>query len=105
NSNDVIRSLHPREVLNSSTDTTGDIERRFHRLPGLPDLVAVGQPTGIDNGAGGASGTAKCSGQFFHQAEVLGFTQTATAADDYIGIFKRRAFAWKLDAFEDLDLL
>src|ERR1700693_1285982 len=58
NGDDVLGTLHPGDMLNSSTDATGDIECRFDRFASLTDLVAIGQPASIDNSAGCAGGSA-----------------------------------------------
>src|SRR5579863_3277303 len=102
---DVFGTFHAREMLDSAADADGHVERGLDGLARLPDLVAVGQPTGIDDCARRASRTAQRRRKFFDQVVVLGFAQAATTAHDYAGIFKRGAFALYINALEYLDYL
>ena len=90
---DVLGTLHACQVLNGSADSAGNIEGWFDRLAGLTNLVAVGQPTRIDDGTSGTGGAAQRSSKFLNEMEILGFTQTATAAYNNAGVFERRSFA------------
>lgn len=90
---DILGAFHAREVLNSSADTTGDVERWLYGLAGLTNLVAIGQPAGVDYGASGTCGAAQCGGKFLNEMEILGFTKTATTAYYDAGVFERRSFA------------
>ena len=90
---DILGAFHAREVLNSSTDTTGDVERWLYGLAGLTNLVAIGQPASIDDGASSTCGAAQRGSKFLNEMEIFGFTQTATTADNDTGVFERRSFA------------
>src|SRR3989442_12865396 len=101
----ILGTLHTSEVLNRSTNTAGDVERWLDRLTGLTDLIAVGQPTGINNGTRGTGSTTQRGCQFFHKVVIIGFAQTATTTDDHAGLFQSRSFARYLDAIQYLDCL
>src|SRR6266852_2342974 len=101
---DILGAFHTRQVLDSATDTTGNVERRFYGLTRLPDLVTVGQPAGIDNNTSSASCSTYCSRKFLDQVIVRGFAQASTTTHDTAGILQRCAFALNLDALENLHL-
>src|SRR5947208_2869760 len=73
--------------------TGGDIERWFHGLAGLANLVAVGQPTGIDDGTCGTSCPTEGGGKLLHQVEILSFAEAAATTDNDAGVFERWPFA------------
>ena len=50
---DVFRAFHTCEMLDCSTDTTGNIERWFYCFAGLTNLVTVRQPACINNSTSG----------------------------------------------------
>src|SRR5947209_6520191 len=54
---DVFRAFHTCEMLDCSTDTTGNIERWFYCFAGLTNLVTVRQPACINNSTSCASRT------------------------------------------------
>ena len=100
---DVFGAFHTGEMLDGAADTTGNVERWFYGFAGLSNLVAVGQPASIDDGASCAGRTTEGSSKFLHQVEIFGFAQAASTADDDAGVFQGWAFARYLDAFKYLD--
>src|SRR5690242_18085045 len=90
---DVFGAFHAGQVLDGAADANGYIERGLDGLAGLPDLVTVWQPAGVDDGAGGAWSAAQGSRQFLYKVVVFGFAEAAPAADDDAGIFEGGSFA------------
>src|SRR5260370_39628847 len=70
---DVLGTLHAREMLDRAADADGDVERWLDGPAGLPDLVAVGEPAGIDDGAWSARRAPQGRCQFRDEAIALGF--------------------------------
>src|SRR5947209_18091553 len=68
---DILGTLHPRQVLNSPTDTASNIERWFDGLAGLTNLVAVGQPASIDDSASRTCRASQSSSQLLDEVEVV----------------------------------
>ncbi len=99
---DVFGAFHAREMLDRATDADGDVERWLDGLAGLPDLVAVGEPAGIDDGACRACRAAQGGRQFLNEVIVLGFAQATPAAYDYAGVFEGGPLALDFDALEHL---
>src|SRR5581483_6704754 len=89
---DVFGTLHTGEVLDGTADATGNVERGLYRLAGLSDLVTVGQPARIDDGAGRTGRTAESSSKLFHQVEIVGFAQAAPTTDDDARVFQGWSF-------------
>ncbi len=82
---DVFGALHADEVLGGTGDATGDVNGGLDDLSGLADLVAVGHPAGIDDGAAGTGGGTGCGGELFDHGVGLGRAQATTTGDDHGG--------------------
>ena len=69
-------------MLDRARDATGDVELRADRLAGLPDLVAVWTPAGIDGRSRRAHGRTECLGEFLEDPEILWTLHSPSAGDD-----------------------
>jgi len=69
----VFGTLHTCQVLNSPTDADGNIERWFHGFARLTNLIAVREPTSVNNSASRACRAAEGCREFLYKVEVLGF--------------------------------
>ncbi len=56
----VLRAFHADPVLGGTRDAGSDVDGGLDDLAGLADLVAVGNPTGVDNGP-------RCAGRTLEQ--------------------------------------
>src|SRR5215213_8739413 len=101
---DVLRVLHPDLVLDRPGDAGGEVQLRRHRLPGLADLGRVGVPAGVDNRAGRGDGAAHRIGELLAELEALFGAETATAADEDVGVLDVDVGAALLAALNQLRL-
>ena len=88
---DVLGALHADQVLGRTRDAAGHVDRRLHDLAGLTDLVGVGNPTGVDDGAACAGGAPPSS---FASVSIISYLsasprprppETTTAASSSLG--------------------
>ena len=78
--------VHAGEVLDRAGDADSDVELGLHRLAGLADLLGVGSPACIDDGAGGSNGGTELVGEGFDVlGEAFGAAYAAAAGDDDLG--------------------
>ena len=70
-------------MLNRARYPAGDVELRRDRFAGLPDLVAVRDPTCIHRGARRADSAAERGCERFDDVEMFWSSQPTSARDDY----------------------
>ena len=86
--------VHAGEVLDGAGDSDGDVGLRLNGFAGLADLLGVGAPACIDDGAGCADGGAELVGEGFDVlGEAFGAADAAAAGDDDFGFGERDAGA------------
>ena len=80
---DPLRALHADQVLERAADPGADVDLGLHGLAGLPDLVAVRDPAGVDGRARGADrGVPDRRRQLVELLERVRAAQPSTAGDD-----------------------
>ncbi|CAB4983820.1 unannotated protein [freshwater metagenome] len=79
-------------MLRRTGNAGSDVDRWLNDLAGLSNLVAVGNPTSIDNGARCTGGRIEKLGQLFDEGVLFLLAQTTTARNDDGGFVERRAF-------------
>ena len=78
--------VHAGEVLDGAGDADGDVELGLDGLAGLADLLGVGAPAGVDDGASGSDGGTELVGEGFDVlGEAFGAADAAAAGDDDVG--------------------
>lgn len=83
-------------MLHGAGNAAGDIELGGHDLAGLSHLMGPGDPTGLDDGAGGAHHAAQQIGQFLHHLEVLGAAHATAAGHNDVGALQIDLFGISL---------
>src|SRR6266568_3071973 len=83
---DHFRRPHARQMLDRSGNADGDVERRAHRLAGLPHLIGVGTPSGIDHRARRAHRrtAAKGARELFQYFEIRRLFEATPARNDHL---------------------
>src|SRR6478735_3177396 len=80
---DVLRALHAHHVLRRTGDAGGDVDGRLDDLAGLADLVAVRNPTGVDDRARCTRGALQGLGELFDQLELGGLAESTATGNDH----------------------
>ena len=84
---DGLALVHAGEMLDGAGDADGDVELGLDGLAGLADLLGVGAPAGVDDGAGGSDGGTELVGERFDVlGEAFGAADAAAAGDDDVGL-------------------
>src|SRR5438309_5886074 len=86
-------------MLDGAGDSDSDVELWLNGFAGLADLLGVGAPAGVDDGAGGSDGGSELVGERFDVlGEPFGAADAAAAGDDDVGFCEPDAGA-ALDGF------
>src|SRR4051794_7756662 len=101
---DRIRRLHPDLVLDRTRNAKREIQLRLHDLAGLPDLLAVRNPAGVDGGPCRTDDATELRRELLDELESLGATDAAATGDDDLRLLDRGRLAGLRDAVDDLDL-
>src|SRR5437588_6735020 len=83
---DVLGSLHPHHVLGGAGDAAGDVHGGFDGFAGLADLVGVGDPAGVDDGARGPGRGPQELGQLLDHLVLGGLPEAPAPGDDDGGL-------------------
>ncbi len=101
---DELAFAHSGEMLDSAGDSDGEIELGLHGFSGLPDLLGVGPPSCVYDGARGSDSRAEGIGECYDQrVEGFGSSHAAPAGDDNIGLGEGDAFSGGGLPADDLD--
>ena len=79
-------------MLDRAGNSHRDVEIGGHHLPGLPDLVVVGDESGVDRGPGGAHRGAQLVGNVLQQREVLAVLHSTSTGNHDPGGGELRTF-------------
>src|SRR5438445_9162264 len=80
---DRLRGAHACQMLYRSRDSDGDVKLGAHQPPGLSDLIAMGTPAIVRDGAGGTDcRVAKSGGEIFDELEILRCLEPASTGDN-----------------------
>ena len=80
-------------MLRRTRDTARDIDGWFHGLAGLADLVRIGYPARVNDGAAGARGAVEKPGRLLNESVTFCFTETTSARDYDRSFFEFRTYS------------
>ena len=76
---DGLRVLHSHQMLHRARDSAGDVYVGFDGLPRLAHLFGIGDPPGVDDGAGSPGRCLELLAQLLHQLIGLWRSETPTS--------------------------
>src|SRR5256886_1819458 len=88
---DLLRLLHPGEVLYGATDADRDVELRPDRHPGLADLERLRDPSAVDRLARRGDRSAEPIRELLQHREVLRVGEPVSSAHDDVGLLRPQA--------------
>ena len=91
---DEVRFLHPCQMLDGTAHSTGDVQFGANGLAGGPYLMAVLDPTGVDDRATGTQFAAKGFGERLDGGDVVFFTDPPAGGDDDFGFSQVDVFGF-----------